>query len=585
MGKVINFSDFKGIGIVAGVAAVSLFLASPVAALTITEDMTLTEDVSDGIVVEEGVTATLNLGGRKITNNETGKPVILNKGTLTVAGEGSVEATETKSAVIVNYTDATMTVAGGVYSSAKWYIVQNFGEMTIEDGVEMVANGSTVGNASMIKNGWYGSAANDEGVTYHGGIEEPRMTITGGTFTAGLTNCSVVKNDDYGHLVITGGVFSQPEGSLADCDSVILNWNEAEISGGTFRSENGPIISNGAYAGYADMGQITISGGEFVAGENGTMLGMGLGGNGVGLMTIAGGKFSQGVSEVDINTETGVVYYTIEVTGGTFEGDVQADLIGDGKVAALKDGYLTMIVDPEGEMEIGGEEYEVEWSEFLNEYVVEPKLANMGVAEDEEAGVFVIFGDYVHTDRKAHLVATVVDASELTVNEEKGGELIGALDLTVVERDETTVVEIEDNDITVKIYMDAETYGALGEYDKVEVAYFNEEGEEEERLDAELKSESGEYWLEFRTTHLSTYGVLGVNETIGGDTEGETEENTEDEAGVVTPDTGRFTKSEEAAVERRSSVALVMVTVVMMAFGGRMVKRGVNELRRAKNAR
>ena len=91
--------------------------------------------------------------------------------------------------------------------------------------------------------------------------------------------------------------------------------------------------------------------------------------------------------------------------------------------------------------------------------------------------------------------------------------------------------------------------------------------------------------MEFRTTHLSTYGVLGVNETIGGDTEGETEENTEDEAGVVTPDTGRFTKSEEAAVERRSSVALVMVTVVMMAFGGRMVKRGVNELRRAKNAR
>ena len=55
---------------IAAFAGISLFSAGEASALTINSDYTLESNVTDGIVVEEGVTATLNLNGYSITNTK-----------------------------------------------------------------------------------------------------------------------------------------------------------------------------------------------------------------------------------------------------------------------------------------------------------------------------------------------------------------------------------------------------------------------------------------------------------------------------------------------------------------------------------
>ena len=321
-------------------------------ALTLTADtVVLEEDVTDGIVVEAGNTVTLDLNGHSVTNTATGMAAIINRGVLTVTGEGSVSTDQNNTAAVTNYPDATLTLSGGSYASDKWYIVRNYGAMTINDGVTVTANEQTVSNASMVTNGWYGGVDqnNGAGITANSGSAEPTLTINGGTFTAGLSNCSVIKNDDYSNLVINVGSFSQPRGSLVDCDAVILNWNVAEIKGGTFFSENGPVIANGTYADPADKGLLTISGGTFTTGANGTVLGYGSNGNGTGALTVTGGTFSTALSPMPVNPNAANdgKYYTISITGGTYGtsfSEAGAELIAEGYGAYKRDGDVYVVL-------------------------------------------------------------------------------------------------------------------------------------------------------------------------------------------------------------------------------------------------
>lgn len=313
-------------------------MSGKASALTLTADTALEEDVTDGIVVEAGNTVTLDLNGHSVTNTATGMAAIINRGALTVTGEGSVSTDQNNTAAVTNYPDATLTLSGGSYASGKWYIVRNYGAMTINDGVTVTANEQTVSNASMVTNGWYGGVDqnNGAGITANSGSAEPTLTINGGTFTAGLSNCSVIKNDDYSNLVINGGSFSQPRGSLADCDAVILNWNVAEIKGGTFFSENGPVIANGAYADPADKGLITISGGTFTTGANGTVLGYGSNGNGTGALTVTGGTFSTALYPMPVNPNAANdgKYYDISIKGGSYGTN-----FSDAGMALIANGY------------------------------------------------------------------------------------------------------------------------------------------------------------------------------------------------------------------------------------------------------
>ena len=375
-------------------------------ALTLTEDMILEEDITDGILVEAGSTVNLDLNGHSVTNTAANMAAIINRGNLTITDssedEGTVSTTQNGTAAVTNYPGATMTIAGGTYTSAKWYILRNYGTMTIEGGV-VTANEATSTNASMVTNGWVGSTDmnNGAGIAAADREGEPELTINGGVFTAGTTNCSVIKNDDYGSLNITSGIFTQPEGSLDTCDTVILNWHRATISGGVYYSENGPVISNGAYTGDSDLGEIEIAGGTFTIGENGTVLGYGLGGNGTGLMSVYDGWFDTALTTMPVNegTANNGRYYDIVITGGHYDtafAEADLGLIADGYVVVPdEDGYLVDELSAEAEavaLEVG-ETYDL--------------AANIAVYPENYEGAWVYESD--DTD-----IATVSDAGVIT---------------------------------------------------------------------------------------------------------------------------------------------------------------------------
>ena len=324
MGKE-NFCKLGIAGFAVAMLSGVALLNGTASALTLTEDTTLEEDVTDGIVVEAGSTVTLNLNNHEVTNDGTKQAAIINKGTLTIVGDGTVSTEQGGTAAVTNYPGATIIINGGTYTSSKWYIIRNYGQMTIGSAVNVTSYGENQGNASMITNGWYNSGAGDSNNGEYIKITEetvsPNLVIEGGTYTAGLSNCSVVKNDEFGTLTINNGNFTQPQGTLEDCDTVILNWNEATINGGEFYSENGTVFSNNSYGVYG-KGAATITGGTFTTGDNGVLLGFGLDGGNSGTLHVSGGTFDGALIQGPA--------YTIEVTGGTYGAALNQDLIGEG---------------------------------------------------------------------------------------------------------------------------------------------------------------------------------------------------------------------------------------------------------------
>ena len=81
------------------------------------------------------------------------------------------------------------------------------------------------------------------------------MTINGGTFENHNNSCNVVKNDDFGKLVIEGGTFIASSNDTSNANPVVQNWHKATINNGTFTSKNGVVLANGFLDQTADAGE------------------------------------------------------------------------------------------------------------------------------------------------------------------------------------------------------------------------------------------------------------------------------------------------------------------------------------------
>lgn len=256
----------------------------------------LLADVSENVTVAEGTTVTLDLNGFKITN-ASGSHTITNKGTLTIQGSGTVDNINHACAALWN--EGTAVLNGGTFDRSKdagssaeasgnnsYYTIVNHGTMTIYDGVAVTQPGKY---SSLLENGWYNGADNNSG-------EDSLLTIEGGTFSGGL---NTIKNDDYGKLIIKSGNFTNV------AQAALLNWNEAEITGGTFEADETStcVVLNGYINDTMDAGKLTISGGTFTGGE------------GTDAVNTMGGSSSSG----DIN-----------ISGGEFKGDI---VLGNGNKA------------------------------------------------------------------------------------------------------------------------------------------------------------------------------------------------------------------------------------------------------------
>jgi methyl-accepting chemotaxis protein len=116
--------------------------------------ITLDWDYAAPLTVAEGETVTLDLNGYNL-DCDTGCTVI-NKGNLTIVGEGIVSCGASNSAAIANFPGATCTLEGGTFQSSAWYTIKNCGIMVIDGDVTITTN-SDSNVSSLIDNGWYGS--------------------------------------------------------------------------------------------------------------------------------------------------------------------------------------------------------------------------------------------------------------------------------------------------------------------------------------------------------------------------------------------------------------------------------------------
>ena len=89
-----------------------------VSALTIEEDTTLENDITDGIYIPEGKSVTLNLNGQNITgkiNKSNYNGTIINEGTLIIEGDGEIKCTSHQA--VIN--KKNLIINGGTFKTQK----------------------------------------------------------------------------------------------------------------------------------------------------------------------------------------------------------------------------------------------------------------------------------------------------------------------------------------------------------------------------------------------------------------------------------------------------------------------------------
>ena len=297
--------------------------------------VTLLKDVTEDVTIPAGKTITLDLNSKTLTNVKD--HTILNNGNLTITGTGKVDnISHAKGAL---YNKGTVVVNGGTFDRSKengknkgesgqnsWYTIKNVGTMTINDGaiVQTAGNNASLGKfSSLVSNGYF----NAGDYTNNKGLDQPILTIDGGTFRGGL---NTIKNDDRAKLTINGGTFSNYY------QAVVQNHNVAEITGGTFTAASDANaetygIYNCGCAATIDLGTLTVSGGTFtgatyavadVSSEN-------------PVVTISGGQFA-GTKAAIVKSSTSNA--TIAISGGLFSSDPSAYVAAEHYVDASNNG-------------------------------------------------------------------------------------------------------------------------------------------------------------------------------------------------------------------------------------------------------
>ena len=305
----------------------------------------LLENVTEDINIPTGINVTLDLNGHKITN-VSGHTITVEKGRkLNISdsvGTGVVDNTSHGKGAIVNSGEVTLnggtferSAEKGTYSpygngGNSWYTIANYGTMEINTGVTVKNAG---GYSSMIRNGGDVTA-------------DCNLTIKGGNFTGGV---NTVKNDSFGVLTINGGNFSNT------AQYVIMNWNKAEITAGTFQTLDtaSAVLFTSAYGGDANtVGKLTISGGEFKhASDIQEMIVDHYDESNKGNAVVTGGKFDADISKYIptdyVQSADGTVEKLGETNAVAKVGGTYYKTLADAVAAAQDGDTITLLKDAE----------------------------------------------------------------------------------------------------------------------------------------------------------------------------------------------------------------------------------------------
>ncbi len=305
----------------------------------------LLENVTEDINIPTGINVTLDLNGHKITN-VSGHTITVEKGgKLNISdsvGTGVVDNTSHGKGAIVNSGEVTLnggtfkrSAEKGTYSpngngGNSWYTIANYGTMEINTGVTVENDG---GYSSMIRNGGDVTA-------------DCNLTIEGGNFAGGI---NTVKNDSFGVLTINGGNFSNT------AQYVIMNWNKAEITAGTFRTLDtaSAVLFTSAYGGDANtIGKLSISGGEFKhASDTQEMIVDHYDETNKGNAVVTGGKFDADISKYIptdyVQSADGTVEKLGETNAVAKVGGTYYKTLADAVAAAQDGDTITLLKDAE----------------------------------------------------------------------------------------------------------------------------------------------------------------------------------------------------------------------------------------------
>ena len=286
--------------------------------------ITLNQNVTEDVVIPEGVNVTIDLAGHTLTN-KSGHTITNNSTRTKVVdsvGSGVVDNVTHGRGAIYNNINASITLSGGAYQRSaeastnatdaggnSWYVLKNFGTMMINENVTVRFSELNPGYySSLIGNGWQNSSAAEAGNSGEpkpsDGGNKATLTIKGGSFVGGKIT---VKNDDYGVLKVSGGSIAQS----TDSYYAIYNANDATISGGTIMSKSDAVGSQ-HYDGDANKGTLTVSGGSITS-EDGDAVSLLTGATG----TIKGGTFTTGNGRYAINVDDSS---SATISAGTFVG-------------------------------------------------------------------------------------------------------------------------------------------------------------------------------------------------------------------------------------------------------------------------
>ena len=263
-------------------------LADAIRLATKDKTIQLLSDATENITIASTKRITLDLNGYTLNGGTgTAKATILNEGTVTIT-DTSAGKTGT-----IKRDDQ------GIENETSYYVIDNNGTMVIDQA--NVVNNSGIKGSSLIRNGGVDTVSS--------------LTINGGTFEQ--QNFIAVKNDSNGELTINGG-------TLTSKQSVVQNWNKAQILGGNLTG----LIWTDSWTEAGTVGETVIGGDTHFIGT----IYMDVTGPNPSTLKIEGGSLD--VTKWTVTDAAAKVNADIAVSGGTFTAAVPENYCAEGYAPA-----------------------------------------------------------------------------------------------------------------------------------------------------------------------------------------------------------------------------------------------------------
>lgn len=477
------------------------------------------------------------------TLTSDGYSIINTNGNLTIYAGESGKIVETGGVYAPLYVYNNTVLKSGVIEAAGQavFVYYDTGIFTMDGGT--INGGSDVATTVVVSNG-------------------AKFAMNGGSITGDTWGVSVFKDAEFemngGVINVTadgsigvsgnGSASGQNEGTNAKLTLNAGTINSADLGvyapqvNGETTLGNGLTINAEKCGIEIRAGSLTVDGATINVNENTTYAfdpnGNGSTATGVGIavaqhttkqpinVVINSGTITAPVAFAEANpqenSDEDIAKISLSITGGNFQGDVVSEDFN-------KDDFVT-----------GG---------------------SFGkVASAEEGNINMEVDGAVVAESQTTLTTSEVDLSTLSLkSDEPEAEVVLARDFALVDGN-GNAVSIESGDgvsLTIHVALSGEEYEALSGYDKVQAIYFDDNGEEVERIDATLQQrEDGMWEVVFTTDHLSTYAIAGVNNT-------EDEETSGDAAATdaaAAPETGTMTAA------GASATGAAMVTAVAVGI-------------------